>query len=347
MGATFSDDNGDLITNSDGNRVTKVKEISSTDEYQQVLQDMCSIIVVFFKTPWCVPCRLITPHYKNMASKYNGISCYQVNIEELDDLASSCRVKAIPSFYIYSGGIKLDHLLGDDISQLEQMINCHRAHYGLMKNKTDTIANTTFDVPITKRLFFSTAMQTAEFDRSRGISHILFVDRQMKFKPGFITKTIDLLEPIALSHRLDDCIAFINDSRTRGNCLVISTSNIYVGAAVIVAFLMYHFRISFGAAYAAMRKKAPLVMLSEGYVEILRKRDTNGYITKHNFPEIKTDRVTSASTISTTVVTPNSNVDTPCSRTGDSTPLERASSVDSSTGMISPIHVSARINEDY
>ena len=78
-------------------------------------------VLVDFTASWCGPCKMIAPFFEELAAKYPGVVFVKVDVDDLDDLAADCGISAMPTFQVYSNGVKVQELTGADKGKLEDL----------------------------------------------------------------------------------------------------------------------------------------------------------------------------------------------------------------------------------
>eukprot|EP00029_Vermamoeba_vermiformis_P001618 TRINITY_DN1181_c0_g1_i1.p1 TRINITY_DN1181_c0_g1~~TRINITY_DN1181_c0_g1_i1.p1 ORF type:complete len:226 (+),score=34.47 TRINITY_DN1181_c0_g1_i1:25-702(+) len=102
---------------------SKVQHVSSENEFHEKLKSAGErLVVVDFFADWCGPCKQISPIIDEFSNKYPNVVFLKVDVDELSDLAGQLGVKAMPTFYLYLKGKKVDDLVGADPNKLESKI---------------------------------------------------------------------------------------------------------------------------------------------------------------------------------------------------------------------------------
>jgi thioredoxin 1 len=78
-------------------------------------------LLVDFTASWCGPCKMIGPYFEELAAKYPGVVFVKVDVDDLDDVALECGISAMPTFQLYSNGVKVEELTGADKGKLEAL----------------------------------------------------------------------------------------------------------------------------------------------------------------------------------------------------------------------------------
>ena len=63
-----------------------------------------------FTASWCGPCKMIGPYFEELAGKFPGVVFVKVDVDDLDDVAAECGISAMPTFQLYSNGVKVEEL---------------------------------------------------------------------------------------------------------------------------------------------------------------------------------------------------------------------------------------------
>ena len=62
-------------------------------------------VLVDFYADWCIPCRLMPPILKDVKDQFKEhIRIVKVNVDHFPDIATSCKVRNIPSIVLFQQG---------------------------------------------------------------------------------------------------------------------------------------------------------------------------------------------------------------------------------------------------
>ncbi|WP_144664527.1 thioredoxin family protein [Bacillus velezensis] len=86
-----------------------MKKISTTEQFNELIQSDKEIIVKFF-ADWCPDCTRMNMFIGDIMEEYNQNDWYELNRDELPELADKYQVMGIPSLLIFKNGEKKAHL---------------------------------------------------------------------------------------------------------------------------------------------------------------------------------------------------------------------------------------------
>ncbi|XP_027034119.1 thioredoxin [Tachysurus fulvidraco] len=86
------------------------------------------LVVVDFTATWCGPCQMIGPIFKAMSEspENKDVVFLKVDVDEAQDVSSSCGIRCMPTFQFYKRGEKLEEFSGANKDTLEKTIAKHR-----------------------------------------------------------------------------------------------------------------------------------------------------------------------------------------------------------------------------
>ncbi|XP_021116780.1 thioredoxin domain-containing protein 8 isoform X1 [Heterocephalus glaber] len=82
------------------------------------------LVVVEFSAKWCGPCKLMAPIFHAMSLKYKNVVFAKVDVDESQELAEFCNIKAIPTFKMFKQTQKVTLF-----SRLKRAICCYRSGF--------------------------------------------------------------------------------------------------------------------------------------------------------------------------------------------------------------------------
>jgi len=90
-----------------------IQAIAGEDNFQKVVLQSKSPVMVDFWAQWCAPCLAAAPILEELARDYDGkVSFAKVNVDENGPLAVKYGIAAIPTMLIFKGGQPVQQILG-------------------------------------------------------------------------------------------------------------------------------------------------------------------------------------------------------------------------------------------
>ncbi|MCO8150105.1 thioredoxin family protein [Bacillus subtilis] len=86
-----------------------MKKITTNEQFNELIQSDKEIIVKFY-ADWCPDCTRMNMFIGDILEEYNQNDWYELNKDELPDLAKKYQVMGIPSLLIFKNGEKTAHL---------------------------------------------------------------------------------------------------------------------------------------------------------------------------------------------------------------------------------------------
>ena len=91
--------------------VTTVTTVT-TKSWQTDVIDQKGLVIVDLWTPWCGPCRMLTPVIEEVASENTNITVCKLNTDDEPDIPKKFNVMGIPCLLFFKDGKKLEQSVG-------------------------------------------------------------------------------------------------------------------------------------------------------------------------------------------------------------------------------------------
>ena len=80
------------------------------------------LTVVDFTASWCGPCQRIAPVFAKMAEEMPDVEFVKVDVDENEETAQACGIRAMPTFQFYKAGNKVDEFSGASEEKIRETI---------------------------------------------------------------------------------------------------------------------------------------------------------------------------------------------------------------------------------
>ena len=102
----------------------RIVKIESEEQYKAaVVASKKRPAVIKFTADFCNPCKLVAPRVLDLAHELEGkADFYEIDIEQLEDLAIELGVSSIPAFHVIASGTKQAEVVGTNIEKLRESI---------------------------------------------------------------------------------------------------------------------------------------------------------------------------------------------------------------------------------
>jgi thioredoxin len=88
-------------------------EVSSTADFDRLVEHSAVPVVVDYWAPWCGPCRMVAPELEKVARRSDGrFLIVKVNTDVLTDLGERHRIRSIPTLAIFANGREVSRSAG-------------------------------------------------------------------------------------------------------------------------------------------------------------------------------------------------------------------------------------------
>lgn len=84
-------------------------------------------IVLKFSAEWCVPCKKISPIFKELAKEHPNIHFYESDVDSNQYLAQKYNITAMPTFVFIKDKVEIIRLQGVNEKKLKHNLNIFEA----------------------------------------------------------------------------------------------------------------------------------------------------------------------------------------------------------------------------
>jgi thioredoxin len=98
--------------------VVILSDFEATEKFTQ----LNSKSVVYCTATWCSPCKVISPVYDELSSKYTNIAFGKVDVDDNSDTALEFNITSVPTFVFFDGEDIMERFSGADPKMLEKVL---------------------------------------------------------------------------------------------------------------------------------------------------------------------------------------------------------------------------------
>jgi thioredoxin 1 len=84
----------------------------SKQEFQEKILNSQGPIVLDCYAEWCGPCKAIAPQVAKFAEEFQNVKFYQIDVDEVSEVAAEIGVRAMPTFIFFKDGQKVSEVVG-------------------------------------------------------------------------------------------------------------------------------------------------------------------------------------------------------------------------------------------
>lgn len=91
----------------------------SKAEFQEKVIDSKDLVVIDCFATWCGPCKAIAPKVGEFSQTYTQAKFYQIDVDQLSEVAAELGIRAMPTFMLFKNGEKVQDIVGANPPALE------------------------------------------------------------------------------------------------------------------------------------------------------------------------------------------------------------------------------------
>ncbi|KAF7559651.1 hypothetical protein G7046_g4509 [Stylonectria norvegica] len=98
-----------------------VHNVRTVAEFKEALDSHPKVLVDCFAT-WCGPCKAIAPKLVEWSDDYTDVHFVKLDVDELSELSAELGVRAMPTFFYFEKGDKVEEVVGANPPALEKIL---------------------------------------------------------------------------------------------------------------------------------------------------------------------------------------------------------------------------------
>ncbi|KAK2863020.1 hypothetical protein Q5P01_002553 [Channa striata] len=102
-----------------------VRSVVDMDDFSAILKEAGGkLVVVDFTATWCGPCKQIGPVFEKLSEDPDNknVVFLKVDVDEAEDVSSSCGISCMPTFQFYKNGAKVFEFSGANVKTLTEKL---------------------------------------------------------------------------------------------------------------------------------------------------------------------------------------------------------------------------------